>query len=550
MDADLDRLVRLVTSNQITFRRDAGGWRAVCRCGPKPYLNEMGPWLPRAVVAIEDRRFLQHRGVDPLGIGRAVYRRVLGRSREGGSTLTQQLVKNTVLDARRTATRKLEEARVALRLEGRMGKRRLLRAYLNQMVFAHSRGRLVVGVEQAARHFYGRRARDLNLFEAATIAGLLKAPSRLDPRRHPERARARATLVLNAMLRDGAITARDRDFALAPVSRRTRGPLAPLLVETRPFTDWVLANLRERLPGFRPSAFTRIPVTLEMQSQAAADRALREATPNTRALGGEYGYVTASAAGSRAGAGRVVVMVGGSNFGRRPFNFAVQARRQPASTFKPVVFLAALEAGARPNATWAPAMARSDNDLPRALFREAGAERVADVARRLGIASPLRLDTSLALGTSEATLLEMVSAYGTLADGGRRMRLWGAWGVVDEGEVVWWRETRGADGGAEAAGKQAIGAEQGVAADHAATLGPVLRAVSAPGGTAYGAVAPDVAGKTGTSDGNRDAWFIGFDTRRVSGLWLGHPDGRGLGEIDGTDAAVVWGKVDAALPRE
>ena len=527
VDADARRLVTIATSNQITFRRDGNEWRPVCRCGPKPYLHEIAVWMRRAVVSIEDRRFFQHRGIDPIGIVRAVGRRVMRRSREGGSTLTQQLVKNTVLDARRTLGRKRAEIRIAPKLEGAMKKADILRAYLNQVVFGHTRGRPVVGVEQAARHFFGRRAQDLNLYESAVLAGMLKAPSTYHPIRRPERARARARLVLAAMVRDEHITKADMAFALSKAGSRKRGPHAPAWAETRNFTQWALAAVRRDVDGFKPGPSTRIVVTLEMQTQAAAQAALFKATPNTRRLGGEYGYVAMSHGG------RVIAMVGQRDFGRRPFNFAVRARRQPASTFKPFVYLAGLEAGLARDG-WAEAMARSDNDVPRAIANAVGPATVAETARRLGIASPLRADRSLALGTSEVGLLEITGAYAAIANGGEKIEPFGYRGVVQDGRLLVWRGAK----------RERVARKEDVAALDA-MLAAVVRE-----GTALGAVRREgVRGKTGTSDGNRDAWFVGYDERRVEGLWLGHPEGGSLGSIEGRDAASVWARVDKALPR-
>ena len=527
VDADPERLALLATSNQIVFRPDGGRLAAVCRCGPKPYLHEMSRFVRDAVVAIEDQRFYSHKGVDPVGITRALGRWVTGRAREGGSTITQQLVKNTVLDARRSAARKLAEVRIAPRLDAELGKNGVLRAYLNQAVFANVRGRPVVGVEQAARHFFGRRARDLSLYESALLAAMLKGPSIYDPRKYPERARNRAKLVLAALRRQGKITRDEETFALSKAARRGRGPYRPLFAETRPFTQWVLAEVRRAVPGFTPRRHTRIAITLEMQSQADAERALRRATPNTRRRGGDYGFVTMSRDG------RVVVLVGGKDFARSQFSTATQARRQPASAFKPVVYLAGIEAGlVGDGADFRAAMARSDNVVPRAIVEEVGEGKVVDAARRLGIASPLREDVSLALGTSEVTLMELTAAYAALANEGEACRPWGFTGVVDDGTVRHWHRPT---------------CRRAAEKRHVETLAPMLAAVAA-SGTAQGAVPEGVRGKTGTSDGNRDAWFLGWKGRRVSGLWLGHPNGGTLGPIDGRDAAFVWGKVDAVFP--
>ena len=527
VDADIDRLARLATSNQIVFRRDGDTLVPVCRCGPKPYLHEMSKFVRDAVVAIEDQRFFSHKGVDPVGISRALGRWVTGRSREGGSTITQQLVKNTVLDARRSAGRKVAEIRIAPKLDAKLGKARVLRAYLNQAIFANVRGRPVVGVEQAARHFFGRRARDLSLRESALLAGMLKGPSIYNPDRHPERAMRRARLVLRALKGQGKITEQQEAFALSDAAVRARGPYRPHFAEARPFIRWVLAEVKRALPGFEPGRYTRIPITLEMQSQSDAELALRAATPNTRKRGGDYGFVTMSKGG------RVVVLVGGKDFGTSQFSTVVQARRQPASAFKPIVYLAGIEAGLVTNRpSTRQAMASSDNALPREIVEEVGESKVVDTARRLGIASPLREDLSLALGTSEVTLLELTAAYAALANGGTRCRPYGHLGVVDDGLLRQWHRPDC---------KRAVGAT------HVATLEPMLEAVSRIG-TARGRVPEGTMGKTGTSDGNRDAWFVGWKGRRVSGLWLGHPKGGSLGGIDGQAAATVWGKVDAVFP--
>ena len=527
VDANLDRLALLATSNQIVFRPDGGKLEPVCRCGPKPYLHEMSIFVRDAVVAIEDQRFYSHKGVDPVGISRAIGRWVTGRSREGGSTITQQLVKNTVLDPRRSAARKLAEVRIAPKLDEKLGKAAVLRAYLNQAVFANVRGRPVVGVEQAARHFFGRRALDLTLRESALLAGMLKGPSLYNPLRHPERAMRRAKLVLRALRRQGKITAEQEAFALSDAAVRPRGPHTPHFAEARPFIRWVLAELKRAAPGFTPGRYTRIPITLEMQSQADAERALRRATPNTRRKGGDYGFVTMSKQG------RVVVFVGGKDYGASQFSTVVQAKRQPASAFKPIVYLAGIEAGlVRDTAELRDAMARSDNVVPRAIVEEVGEAKVVDAARRLGISSPLREDLSLALGTSEVTLMELTAAYAALANGGERCAPWGWLGLVDDGTLREWNRPV---------------CKRASTAEDVATLAPLLEAVVREG-TARGAVREGVHGKTGTSDGNRDAWFIGWKGRRVSGLWLGHPNGGSLGTIDGTDAAIVWGKVDAVFP--
>ncbi len=503
--------------------------------GERVRLRDLPPHLPQALIAIEDRRFRQHPGVDVFGIARALYANLTaGEVRQGGSTLTQQLAKNLFLTPERNTRRKVQEALLALWLEARFSKDQLLEIYLNRVYL----GGGAYGVDAAARLFFGVPARRVTLWQAAMLAGLPKAPSRLNPRSAPEAATARTVEVLEAMAETGAITpaqARAEAERINPRARPSRG--------AGWFADWVLEEVPTRFPD---SADLVLRSTLDSRLQAAVEARLAALLggPGARA-GVTQGAVVALDAAS----GAVRAMAGGRDYAGSQFNRAVDARRQPGSAFKPIVFLAALERGAAPeemvadtplhignwspgNGAWRPrgeisleeALAYSVNTAAvRVLLRAGGVRPVVEVAHRLGIAGRLPNDASLALGTGEVTLLELTAAYAAFSNGGRRVTPFAL-----------------AASGTTPLAHRAP--EQAMAPEHAAAMRRMLAAVVSRG-TGRAAAVPGraVAGKTGTTQDFRDAWFVGFTTPGgggsagplVVGVWLGNDDASPMEEVAG-----------------
>ena len=530
----------LLPMNQIVLDRDL---RPVCHCGVPVAAGDIPKHLRDALVAIEDKRFYLHRGVDPLGMLRAARSTLLGLGTQGGSTLSQQLAKFTLLTDDRTLLRKGQDMLWALRIEAFFSKEEIVRLYLDRAVFGWSRGRPVVGIEQASRHFFGKRTRDLNLYEAAALAGLVNAPQRLDPKRNAARIVPRARLVLRRMVDQGYVTQKE---AVAALKRGVqRGREKPQWMEPRYFTEWAMAEVARTEPDIRPRPLMRLFVTLDSRSQLSAEATLRQGLRRLAPRGvGEAALVSLDERG------RVRAMVGGRDFSASQFNRAVSAHRQPASAFKPFVYAAAIGQGMRPETrildaaperyaavgelagpfhglmTLEDALALSANGATVRLSDKIGLPAVEEAARRSGIASKLRRERSLALGTSEVTLLELVSAYAPFANGGLKALPQGVVAVSDHGRIL----PVGRDRGAERVMEKAV----------AKDMRRMLRAVVTRGTGRPANITADVAGKTGTSQQNRDALFIGFSGGLVAGLWLGNDDHSPMRGVTGTDAASVW----------
>lgn len=510
-------------------------------------LEQLPPYLPQAVIAIEDRRFRAHFGLDPIGLARAMATNLTsGRLVQGGSTLTQQLAKNLFLEPERTLRRKVQEAVLALWLEASYSKDEILEMYLNRVYF----GAGAYGVDAAARRYFGKSARLVTLAEAATLAGLLRAPSRLAPTRNRDLAAARGATVLAAMAEEGYITEAEARDAIA----------APLLVATHHTTasenyvaDWVM----ELLPSYVGAIDSDIIVdtTIDLGMQIVAEDALR------RALGeeGEALGVRQGAIVTLDTAGAVRALVGGRDYGASQFNRAVNARRQPGSAFKPFVYLAALEKGLTPDTVrvdepvrfgrWAPqnysktyrgpvtlteALALSLNTVAARLADEVGPKAVIRAARKLGIASPIAANLSIALGTSEVTPLELAGAFVPFSNGG--------YGVVPH--VI--RQIRKTDGTILYA---RAGDGPGRVMDHA-TLADMNRmmAETLAIGTGRSASLEDrpAGGKTGTSQDFRDAWFIGYTGTLTTAVWFGNDDNSPTKRATGGSLpAKIWREVMA-----
>ena len=396
--------------------------------------------LPRhlvdAVIATEDRRFFKHWGLDPAGMIRAAFTNMSqGRVAQGGSTLTQQLAKNLFLGSERTWSRKLEEVVLALWLEVRLGKRNILELYLNRVYF----GAGAYGVETAAQRFFAKSARDLTLVEAAMLAGLLKAPSKYSPTSHPPMARERANSVLTKMVDAGLLSAEAAEKAADAAPH-----FADRLQRGQSGFDYAVDAALERLPLLVAAPAgdlvieTTIDANLQRRAQALVSAALTNDADAARVS--QAGLVLMDVDGG------IRALIGGRSYVESQFNRALKARRQPGSTFKMFVYLAALESGLTPDSTvldlpilgsgWSPrnegagyrgsvslrdALALSMNAAAARLNMTVGPRKTAALARRLGVRSALRADASLALGTSEVTLLELTSAYGVLANGGKSL---------------------------------------------------------------------------------------------------------------------------------
>ena len=503
--------------------------------------DTLPPHLIQAILATEDRRFFGHPGVDLIGVTRAaVTNMIAGRVVAGGSTITQQLAKNLFLGRERTMKRKVQELMLAFWLERKFTKQQILTVYLNRVYM----GGGAYGVDAAARHYFGKPAAALNLFEAAVLAGLLKAPSRDNPLSDPQRAAARGRVVLANMVEAGYLGAEAAAAAgKAPLQVAPPGGTAQ---ELGYFTDWVLAQLDDYV-GVAAQDLV-VETTLDPRVQSVAERSLEAGLETGAAKGvGQGAVVTLSPDGAVRG------MVGGRDYRRSPFNRATQALRQPGSAFKMFVFLAGIEAGMRPGDSvvdqpvtvggWSPrnyggeyrgritlreAAARSSNSVAVQIAERVGRGRVIDAARRLGVTAPLAPDPSLALGSNEVTLLEMAGAFAVLAN---------------DGVAVWpYAIERVRTGGGEVLyRRQGAGPGRVVARQDVALMNDLLGAAVSWGTARRARLDRPAAGKTGTTSDNRDAWFIGYTAELVTAVWVGNDDGKPMdGVAGGSIPAGIW----------
>jgi penicillin-binding protein 1A len=505
-------------------------------------IKDLPPYLPKAFIAIEDRRFYSHFGIDPLGIVRAAVANVLHRGiSQGASTITQQLAKNLFLTQERTFQRKMQEVVLALWLEQKFTKDQILELYLNRVYF----GAGAYGVEQAAQRYFGKPAKKVTVAEAALLAGLVKSPSRLAPTRNFNGAQARARVVLAAMEDMGFITRTTEKFALAhpPVIASQTGSGSGNYV-----ADWVM-DVADDLIGHIDGDLV-IVTTIDSNMQAAAEKALTDEL----AKRGDKSHVSQGAVLAMTPNGAVRAMVGGRNYAESQFNRAVAAKRQPGSAFKPFVYLTALEHGLTPDSVredkpinvrgWTPenyghkyngpvtltqALSHSLNTVSVRLTLEFTPMAVIRTAHRLGIASLLEPNASIALGTSEVSMLELVGAYSCFANGGYAVvphviqRI-----STPDGKVLYVRQ------------QQALG--RIIDAQYVGMMNQMMEQ-TVESGTAHAASLPgwQAAGKTGTSQDFRDAWFIGYTADLVTGVWLGNDDGSPTKKVTGGGMPVaIW----------
>jgi penicillin-binding protein 1A len=497
-------------------------------------LREMSPYLPKAVVATEDRRFYSHFGVDPIGLARAILANIAaGHVVQGGSTISQQLAKNLFLTPERSLSRKIQETLLALWLEHRFTKNQILEIYLNRVYL----GAGTYGVDAAAHRYFNKSARQTSLYESASIAGLLKAPTRFNPTRDRDRAAARTAQVLTKMVDAGFVTSNQAMTALGGGTSLAAVPVTR--PGTRYFADWVA----EQLGDFADTGNRDLTVvtTLDPRMQAQAEAAIADV------LGREGGKMAVSqgALVAMSPDGAVRAMVGGRDYGQSQFNRATQAQRQPGSAFKPFVYLAGLEAGMRPSddfvdapirvGTWQPrdyigryqgemtfaeGLAQSVNTIAVQVAQRAGPRNVVAVAHRLGIASELTPEMSLALGTNEVNLMELVSAFAPFANGGNGVWAHGIAEIRDNAGKLVFRRT-------------GSGLGQVVSPEFAAAMNDMLSAVIGHGTGRNAALPRPAAGKTGTTQDYRDAWFIGYTADLVAGVWLGNDDNSPMNKVTG-----------------
>ena len=489
--------------------------------GEPLHLKAFSPFLPAAVVAVEDRRFWHHGGIDVIGLARAAWVNLrAGRVVQGGSTLTQQVAKTLFLTNARTTRRKVQELLLTIWLERHFTKQEILEIYLNRVYL----GAGTWGMDAAARTYFNVSARRVTLAQAAVLAGLPRAPSRFNPRVNEAKALARAKEVLAAMADTGAITAAQAAAAAAQIAF-----LPNPATEAGWFADWA-ADQSALLVA--PDADAVLRTTLDSRYQAIAENRLTALLdgPGAAAAVGEGAVVILDAT-----SGAVRAMVGGRNFRTGPYNRAVLARRQPGSSFKPFVWLTALDTGMTPDdtvldapvriGTWTPvnferrylgeisleeALAQSINTASvRLLMQSGGARAVAATAERLGIADKLPPDASLALGTGEVGLLELTAAYAPFFNGGYRVVPFGLERMPHPTERV-------------------------IEPAEAAMMARMLDAVVSRG-TGRAAAVPGrvVGGKTGTTQDFRDAWFVGAVRGVLIGVWLGNDDNTPMKGVHG-----------------
>lgn len=505
--------------------------------------KEMPDHLIHAVLATEDRRFFSHYGIDPWGITRAMLTNIYkGRFVQGGSTITQQLAKNLFLSHKRTIDRKIQEALLAVWLEHQLTKDEILSAYMNRVYL----GSGTYGFEAASQLYFGKSSKDVNILEAATLAGLLKAPSRYSPHQNPERAKERANVVINAMHDAGYITkaesekAQKQNLSLPHIKSGTEQ-------NVRYFTDWVINDL-DKMVNIAETDII-IETTLDSVLQKKAQDRLTAAIDNTD----EMQFLSQGAILTMRPDGGIVTMIGGYDYGKSQFNRTIQARRPPGSAFKTFVFLTALEKGWKPSSKildspitsgkYRPknfadtylgtvdletALARSLNTATIRLAEEIGIGSVIKTAKRMGIISSLERDLSLALGSSGISMLELATAYATLSNGGHKIFPYAITRISTQNGDILFERTEPKY-------------ERIIKQKHSRDISYMLQSV-VNNGTGKAAKLPYPAyGKTGTSQDSRDAWFAGYTDKLVSIVWLGNDDNSPMRNITGGGLpAQIW----------
>lgn len=492
-------------------------------------IDEIPVALRQAVIATEDQRFYEHSGVDPLGIARALWVDITQGKRHGGSTITQQYVVNAFVERESTLTRKVKEAVLAYRLEKHHTKDEILEMYLNTIYYGHG----AYGVEAASQVYFGKPVTDLTLAQSAMIAGVIKSPGRYSPYLDADEALNRRSTVLSQMVSEGFITASDEALASAEefalVGLADNSALAPYFVE------YIKAQLIDEYGAdmvYRSGISVR--TTLDLNLQNAAEKAVSEALD-------QEGDPSAALVALDPSTGEVLAMVGGTDFATQQFNVAVQGRRQPGSSFKPFVLATALADGISPEQTYeaAPASlklpngqtwkvtgsrkglmrlreatAKSVNSVYAQLMLEVGPEKVVETVQKMGLHEGITPVPAIALGGLEEGVspLEMASAYGTLAAGGAHAQPYGLTEVIDaSGEVIFSAETS---------------STQAIDPAVAYLTTDIMRGVITEGTGKAAGIGRAAAGKTGTTQEYRDAWFVGYTPQISCAVWVGHPDGQ------------------------
>jgi len=519
-------------------------------------IRKLPPYVIQALLDIEDRRFYSHWGVDPIGLIRAIWiNSRAGHVVQGGSTITQQLAKNFLQSEKlygvsdRSFRRKIQEALLALWLEHKFTKDQILTIYLNRVYL----GSGTFGLAAASQHYFAKKPQDLSLYEAAVIAGLLKAPSKYSPSNNPQLADERAAQVLENMVKEGHISEGAKEAALALASSATETFRGSAI---RYFTDWIVDLLETKVDVTDQDLI--VTTTLDPHLQALAEEKMAQIVEEKA----KKSHFSQMALVSMDYEGAIRALLGGVNYKKSQFNRATQALRQVGSAFKLVLFLAALEAGTRPMdqmsdlpiriGSWKPknnskyktrgeislqdAFAYSSNTVTVRLAQQLGLNRIVQTARRLGMTAPLPDDLTIVLGTGETTLLELTSAYAVIARQGLSLTPYAILKVTDlEGNVLYAHETS---------------PPQRVIDPYVAReLIQMLQAVVAYGTGKRAAIEGFCAGKTGTTQKDRDAWFIGFTHSFITGIWAGNDDNASLNPEEGSPSSRLWHLYMGELPQ-
>lgn len=542
-----DAIVTVLDANGSVIYRQNTGW------GEALHVGEIPKSMSDALIAVEDKRFYYHFGIDPYALSRAIYHNLRNKSRQGGSTLTQQLAKNVFLTHERTIKRKVQEAFLSLWLEWKFSKEQILTIYLNRVYY----GTNAWGVDGAAQTYFGHSAKQLSLWESAMLAGIMRSPNNYNPHSNKERAENRAKLVLSLMLNQKRITKEQYQAALKEGKSKTY----PKITLSRSYyIDWIL----EQSKGFIQTSGSDLIIhsTLDSNLQKHAEQLVA----NRLHQSGKAKNVSQAALLSVTSDGAVIAMVGGLDYQQSQFNRAVQAKRQPGSSFKPLLWQIALQKGMllsdmvedkpvnikgwkpknynrkyQGNITLLRALEVSSNVVAAQLGQHFGERNLINAAYNQGVETELRANPSLALGSSEVTMMDMVSVYASWASGGKQVFPWGIKMITtSKGELLYQHDDT----------HYSNILSTPVTAQMNYALSRVIQE-----GTGKNAQLPfDVAGKTGTTQDYRDAWFIGYSSQFVTAVWMGNDDNSPTNNLTGGDLpAKLWKDYmqaahDSALP--